>query len=919
MTSGQKANKTAVLQLIDNFYEYRDQRVDEIWDSQSPENRMTKEWIRKQMTSSAYAGASRAPNYWNGYVRKCNRSSRRTILIARRMEEAGCDAFKDFVSDSEKKDLREEMAEEQKKHVGVRKTNLANIGDVSRNCKKIRVMLEGLRERCGVLSLAFIARGNIKDAARAECLYTGRAADFLTDVFKISVVEFLWRYEAYCSMRDDKLITGRKDVKMFYKHYDYGIRYLLGVELVGLLEDAKAPINPTKISTLARLQSTLDALVTGKMHWRKMMAAQLSKHIAAMDEASACRLRNAKTSQGALPAKSKETVDLSKDEGEEDVEDEGGDAARDKGKEDVEDKGKDAVSDAGEDDNDDDDDKNEEEEEEEAPAAKKTAAANAGKVLAGPPKIKRVRKASSPRPAAKTKGAAKAKPAAAKAAKAKPIAAKTKPTAPKVKPATPKATAGPPQPRPKPRPVVKTPAIEVPTPVAEKENTTPAMNELTGVFDVNTGETQLGKRKRPAEDEGGGRELVDPAADDVLVTRQGRRTESAAAWARREVVLVQLVIEIEITYSEAVRQGSGQGERFKQNVKRKNRKKKINKVDVGGRDGGRGRRGDVREWRCDVWDMLLMGDRAVTTAAAKGDEDGGEDGGVQYLCITEIAIRCAWAHIFCFAACIELPTLLLGLATLLPPPLQHPLRPHLPPHAHPPPPRPPPLLRRHPCDARPRGDTGARVPAACDVVCGVCEGVCERFRARAVKAAKTPAVVEVKHRHPLAPDVYPDARSLARHSTLTPTAVPQQWGSVTLRLRRLRARVDGWASSYCYPSSSPFYYAYSPLSLSLSLTSQGDPPGWFPPSSHLRLGLAWTHRLLSRALRHSNNVWRPQRSILRAVRPRVMVRRMSTSLVRALREVPWAVVMGMGMPSPPTSTSHDGEQIAGVEGEVEVS
>lgn len=70
MTSGQKANKTAVLQLIDDFYEYRDQRIDDIWDSQSQDNRMTKEWIRKQMTSSAYASAARAPNYWNGYVSK---------------------------------------------------------------------------------------------------------------------------------------------------------------------------------------------------------------------------------------------------------------------------------------------------------------------------------------------------------------------------------------------------------------------------------------------------------------------------------------------------------------------------------------------------------------------------------------------------------------------------------------------------------------------------------------------------------------------------------------------------------------------------------------------------------------------------------------------------------------------------------
>lgn len=61
------------------------------------------------------------------------------------MEEAGCDSFKDFLSESEKKDLRKEMEDDRgKKHVGVRKTNLANIGDVSRNCEKIRVMVSHL-------------------------------------------------------------------------------------------------------------------------------------------------------------------------------------------------------------------------------------------------------------------------------------------------------------------------------------------------------------------------------------------------------------------------------------------------------------------------------------------------------------------------------------------------------------------------------------------------------------------------------------------------------------------------------------------------------------------------------------------------------------------------------------------------------
>ncbi|KAJ7715448.1 hypothetical protein B0H16DRAFT_1477340 [Mycena metata] len=94
------------------------------------------------------------------------------------------------------------------------------------------------------------------------------------------------------------------------------------------------------------------------------------------------------------------------------------------------------------------------------------------------------------------------------------------------------------------------------------------MNTLMGIFDANMGETQLGKRKRPAEDEEGERELVDRAADDVLATRRGCRTESAAARVKRELVDVLAVggvkyrrplfhwmldlIEVKITCSEAV-------------------------------------------------------------------------------------------------------------------------------------------------------------------------------------------------------------------------------------------------------------------------------------------------------------------------------------------------------------------------------
>ncbi|KAJ7778952.1 hypothetical protein B0H16DRAFT_1711302 [Mycena metata] len=288
---------------------------------------------------------------------------------------------------------------------------------------------------------------------------------------------------------------------------------------------------------------------------------------------------------------------------------------------------------------------------------------------------------------------------------------------------------------------------------------------------------------------------------------------------------------------------------------------------------------------------------------------------VVYLGITEIAIRCAWAHIFCFAASPNPPprprhppplrsNTLFALTFLLTRILLH-------------------LVLLLSYAAAP----ATRVPAAILALvfplhvmwfAGCVRGFVRRLGARgastaggAIGTSKTTSA-----RHPLVPDIYPDARSLTRHSSASASALtssttpPPQWGGVTLRLRRLRARVDGWASS------SPFYYP--------STANASDPPGWLAlPSSRLAF--------LSRALHHS-----PQRPILRAVRPRMMVRRMSASLVKALalpsREVVLDYVLGesgrrAGSAVPTTSHeclpqpgqaegSHDGGRIAGEGGRI---
>ncbi|KAF7293280.1 COesterase domain-containing protein [Mycena chlorophos] len=131
-------------------------------------------------------------------------------------------------------------------------------------------------------------------------------------------------YNAYVSKVAEELkentgvlITGRK-VKMNYRHYDYAIRYLLGVELVGLLDGDEKPVNPAQIKTMSRLRETAKALKTFKMAWQPISAHRLRKLEAELPP-DAQRLRGKRTKR----SKAKKWVEpaFSEDEEETDVED----------------------------------------------------------------------------------------------------------------------------------------------------------------------------------------------------------------------------------------------------------------------------------------------------------------------------------------------------------------------------------------------------------------------------------------------------------------------------------------------------------------------------------------------------------------------------------------------------------------------
>nr|GAT49524.1 predicted protein [Mycena chlorophos] len=370
------ANRKEVVAQLEKMFEERDELVDKIYNSQVGEERVSKEWIWQQVTSSAYSTRSREPSYYNAYVAEVldelKADNPRAFLkahvlrltpgvgadihaakreITRRWKAAGCKGLADYLTDEEKHRLRDTLADRnQERHVSVRKTNIGNSVDVSRNFAQVEYKMQGVYERANAPSLCFVSKGRLSDKIEAQCLSTGDCQNFLLEIFNVSPVEFLWRFEAYNCMKERgrdlhaigkeltnsnkgqktvqtvdalrqlitrmvhdglMLITNIAQVKMYYWHYDYGIRYLLGVELVGLLEGDTKPVNPALITTAGRLQETVTALQSGKMHWQKVSRTAMKKLKAELGEEGSKRLR--------LPKKSKKMKqpELSEDEDEE--------------------------------------------------------------------------------------------------------------------------------------------------------------------------------------------------------------------------------------------------------------------------------------------------------------------------------------------------------------------------------------------------------------------------------------------------------------------------------------------------------------------------------------------------------------------------------------------------------------------------
>ncbi|KAJ7076261.1 hypothetical protein B0H15DRAFT_1006277 [Mycena belliarum] len=210
----------------------------------------------------------------------------------------------DLLTEEEKKRLLDQLIDFRSTQTrGARSTNKSAAMDGVQTVKRIGDELVDLFERTGIRGFAVLSRGNADDAALPVCVESDDILDFFMQTYDFSWGDMLRAFEMYCCTRDkgDKssndLSKMRKEIvtlmgqglrkvskdkaaNMSYDDYDYKIRELKRVELLGWPADITME-RPSKMgATSAR--KIRDYLRDSSIQWHRMTtpdhAALVKKH-----------------------------------------------------------------------------------------------------------------------------------------------------------------------------------------------------------------------------------------------------------------------------------------------------------------------------------------------------------------------------------------------------------------------------------------------------------------------------------------------------------------------------------------------------------------------------------------------------------------------------------------------------------------
>ncbi|KAJ7140735.1 hypothetical protein C8R44DRAFT_866432 [Mycena epipterygia] len=302
-TAERLRRKLKLEDALDAFFLYRNSETTRI----AKENGRSETAIRAMLCNSSQFKATRAPNLRNAIIHDLSlkkKAAGDTGVPLRELQED----LQDAIDEGQIKALAATMDDEERNRVidqlmehrettrrGVRATDKAAITDATQTAKRVGNVLLDLFERTGIRGIAIFSRGDADDAALPHCVDSDDASQFFEQVFNITAVDLLRRFEHWSCTQDSdtrerndinsvrkevvrliqdglRSITKNKKLTMSYVDYDIDIREGRKVELAGWPVDITM-CSPAKV-VLENARRIRDALRCGAIKWVRMTPTQ---------------------------------------------------------------------------------------------------------------------------------------------------------------------------------------------------------------------------------------------------------------------------------------------------------------------------------------------------------------------------------------------------------------------------------------------------------------------------------------------------------------------------------------------------------------------------------------------------------------------------------------------------------------------
>ncbi|KAJ7101388.1 hypothetical protein B0H15DRAFT_991240 [Mycena belliarum] len=305
-----KARLEAYDDDVDRFFAYRSSEISHM----STEHSVKEADVRKLLCNVSHYKHSRRPTLHNAILHdmalKAQEAGDAKAVpqlqedLTEAVEAGTLVVDEDLLDDEEKKRLMDQLIEFRSTQArGARSTNKSAAMDGVQTVKRIGDELVDLFERTGIRGFAVLSRGNADDAALPVCVESDDILDFFMQTYDFSWGDMLRAFEMYCCTRDKgnkssndlskvrkeivtlmgqglRKVSKDKGANMSYDDYDYQIRELKRVELLGWPTDITME-RPSKMG-VESARKIRDRLRDGSIQWHRMTApdhaALVKKH-----------------------------------------------------------------------------------------------------------------------------------------------------------------------------------------------------------------------------------------------------------------------------------------------------------------------------------------------------------------------------------------------------------------------------------------------------------------------------------------------------------------------------------------------------------------------------------------------------------------------------------------------------------------